>query len=157
MLAISDLILKYPDLKILLGGGGELFLPIKKEIEKKSFSDRIFIKEWITQDQLPNFLNNIKLLILPSYKEGLPNIILESMGCGTAVLATPVGGIPGVILDGKTGYIMDNNTPECIVENVKRALTSPELEEIAENGRRFVLDRFSFDNVVQNWGRILEE
>ena len=98
-----------------------------------------------------------RLLVLPSYTEGLPNIMLEAMACGTPVLATPVGAIPDVIIDGKTGFIMENNSPECIAENVVRALNSPDLERIAEDGRRFVEENFSFEKTVENWKRILQD
>ena len=74
------------------------------------------------------------------------------MACGT-----PVGAIPDVIIDGKTGFIMENNSPECIAANVGRALSSPDLERIAENGRRFVEENFTFEKVVENWKRVLRE
>ncbi|MDI6867848.1 MAG: glycosyltransferase family 4 protein [Methanoculleus sp.] len=96
------------------------------------------------------------LLVLPSYTEGLPNIMLEAMACGTPVLATPVGAIPDVIIDGKTGFIMENNSPECIADNVVRALEHPDLEQIAEAGRRFVEENFSFEKTVENWKEILQ-
>jgi glycosyltransferase involved in cell wall biosynthesis len=94
----------------------------------------------------------LRLLVLPSYTEGLPNIMLEAMACGTPVLATP-----DVIIDGKTGFIMENNSPECIAENVIRALNSPDLERIAEERRQFVEENFSFESTVTRWKEVLEE
>ncbi len=73
------------------------------------------------------------------------------------MLATPVGGVPDVIIDGKTGFIMENNSPECIAENVKRALDSPDLERIAEAGRRFVEENFTFEFAVNRWKEVLKE
>ena len=73
------------------------------------------------------------------------------------MLATPVGAIPDVIIDGKTGFIMESNSPECIAENVRRALDSPDLEQIAEAGRRFVGENYTFERVVERWKEVLEE
>ena len=86
-----------------------------------------------------------------------PTVHDYAMACGTPVLSTPVGAIPDVIIDGKTGFIMENNSPECIAANVIRALSSPDLERIAEAGRRFVEENFTFENVVARWKEVLEE
>ena len=83
--------------------------------------------------------------------------MLEAMACGTPVLATPVGAIPDVIIDGKTGFIMENNSPECIAANVVRALSSPDLERIAENGRRFVEGNYTFERVIARWKEVLDQ
>lgn len=145
------------NLKALIGGDGEMKCSTESSLREKCIADRVDMPGWISRDKLPQYLNRLRLIVLPSYTEGLPNIMLEAMACGTPVLATPVGAIPDIIVDGKTGFIMENNTPECIAENVLRALSSPDLERIAEAGRRFVVENFTFDKTVKNWKRILEE
>ena len=82
--------------------------------------------------------------------------MLEAMACGTPVLAAKVGAIPDIITDGKTGFIMENNSPECIAENVIRALNTPNLEEISENGRKFVEENFTFESAVARWNGVLK-
>jgi len=144
------------DLRVLIGGDGPLKESIEASLQKGGAIACIDLPGWISREALPNYLNQLRLLVLPSYTEGLPNIMLEAMACGTPVLATPVGAIPDVIIDGKTGFIMENNSPECIAENVIRALTSPDLEEIAEAGRRFVEENFTFERTVENWKDILQ-
>jgi glycosyltransferase involved in cell wall biosynthesis len=94
--------------------------------------------------------------ILSSYHKVLPNIMLETMACGTPVLATPVGAISDIIIDGETGFIMENNSPGYIAESVIRALNSPNLEQIAEGGRRFVEGNFSFESTITRWKEMLE-
>ena len=112
---------------------------------------------WVERSKLPNYLTEIKLLVLPTYREGLPIQILEAMACGCVVLATPVGGIPGVIKDGETGFIMGNNSPECITENVMRALNHPDLEKIAKNARELVEKEFAYEVTIERYRKILKE
>ena len=111
---------------------------------------------WICHDKLTNYLNELKLLVLTSYTDGLPNIMLEEMACGTPVLATPVGAIPDMITDGETGFIMENNSPECIAENVMRALKHPDLERIVEDARALVEREFTYEAAVKRYRKILE-
>jgi len=154
--ALPAILSDQQDLRVLIGGDGPLKELIEASLQKGGVTARVDLPGWISHDDLPRYLNQLRLLVLPSYTEGLPNIMLEAMACGTPVLATPVGAIPDVIIDGKTGFIMENNSPECIAENVKRALDSPDLERIAENGRRFVEENFTFEKAVENWKEILQ-
>jgi len=155
--AIPEILGKFNDIEFLIIGDGDLKEKINSYLYKHNLSSNVRLLGWVPHDELPSFLNKLKLVILPSYTEGLPNIMLEAMACGTPVLATSVGAIPDVITDDKTGFIMENNSPECIAENVIRALNSPDMEQIAEAGKRFVEKNFTFESVVERWKELLEE
>lgn len=154
--ALPAILSDQQDLRVLIGGDGQLRETIDASLQDEGLTARVNHPGWISHNDLPKYLNQLRLLVLPSYSEGLPNIMLEAMACGTPVLVTPVGAIPDVIIDGKTGFIMENNSPECIAENVKRALDSPDLEQIAEAGRRFVEENFTFERVVARWKEVLK-
>lgn len=141
---------------ILIKGDGEEKNNVLRRIQVLKYKFKIDYVDWTKREKLPDYLNEIKMLVVPSYTEGLPNIILEAMACGTPVLATPVGGIPGVIQDGETGFIMENNSPACIAKNVMRALEHSDLERIVKNARAQVERKFSYKATVKRWVVILD-
>ncbi len=145
-------------IEFLIGGDGDLMNWVRNEVERirLNYNVKITITGWITEDLL-NYLNELKLLVLPSYSEGLPTIVLEAMACGTPVLATPVGAIPDVIKDGETGFILENKTPECIAKNVTKALSHPNLEQIARNARNHIEENYTYEAAVERYRKILKE
>jgi glycosyltransferase involved in cell wall biosynthesis len=145
------------DLRVLIGGNGPLKEVIDAFLREKKLTDHVKIAGWISHDHLPDYLNMLHLLVIPSFTEGLPNIMLEAMACGTPVAATSVGAIPDSIKEGETGFIMENNSPDCISANVIRALEDPDREKIAMNAKEMVEKEFSFENTVRQWKRILNE
>lgn len=155
--ALPAILGEHTGFRVLIGGDGQLKETIEAILREEEIAIHADLPGWISRDDLPKYLNQLRLLVLPSYIfEGLPNIILEAIACGTPVLATPVGAISDVIIGGETGFIMENNSPECIAENVIRALNSPDLEQIAEDGRRFVEENFTFEKTVENWKKVLQ-
>lgn len=155
--ALPDLLNYYNDFHVLIGGEGDLKELIISDIQRFDIIDKVSILGWVSHEILPQYLNRMRLLVLPSFTEGLPNIIIEAMACGTPVLATPVGAVPDIITDGVTGFIMENNTPDCIVKNIKRAIKCSNLKEISENGRLFVKEHYSYDTVVEKWRQIIQD
>jgi glycosyltransferase involved in cell wall biosynthesis len=104
---------------------------------------------------MPDYFNELKLLVVPSYSEGLPGTLLEAMACGTPALATPVGGIAEVIKDGETGFLLPDNSPQSIAQNVIRVLNYPNLAQIADNARALIEREYSFQAAVERYRRIL--
>ena len=154
--AIPEILKERNDMEFLIGGDGQLRDEIEKYVSENNLNNKVKLVGWIPHGNLPDYLNKSKLVVLPSYTEGLPNVMLEAMACGTPVLATPVGAIPDVITDGEMGFIMENNSPECIAENVIRVLEHPDLERVVESARALVEQEFTYEKVVKRWREILE-
>ncbi len=153
--AIPMVLEAHDDVKFLIGGSGSIYQRIEQQMEDSDLHHNVKLTGWIPHDELPHYLNELKLLVLPSYSEGLPTIILEAMACGTPVLATPVGAVPDVIKDGETGFIMENNSPECIAQNILRALNHGELEQITRQARSLVEKEYTYEQAVTRYEEIL--
>jgi glycosyltransferase involved in cell wall biosynthesis len=153
--AIPDLLQWEDGIEFFIGGDGELRDKVEAYLNEANLNSKVRFTGWIPHDELPKYLNELRLLVLPSYTEGLPNIMLEAMACGTPVLATPVGAIPDIIKDGETGFIMKDNLPECIASNVIRALNYPNLEGIAKNARALVEREYTYEAAVERYREIL--
>ncbi len=139
------------DIKFLFCGDGPLFNKIKYDIKEKSLESFIDVVGWVSHDKVPEYLHKISLLILPSFSEGLPTIVLEAMACGTPVLATPVGGICDVIKDGETGFIMEDNSPECIAKNILRVLDYPQLNEVIKKAYTVIKKHYTYQSAVERY------
>jgi glycosyltransferase involved in cell wall biosynthesis len=143
------------DLSFLIIGDGHLSGKVKGLLDEHGLNDRVKMIPWVPHDDLPDQLNLMRLMVLPSYTEGLPNVMIESMACGTPFLARPVGAIPDVVKDGVTGFLMPDNSPACIAENVIRAIEHDRLDLIIANGRRLIGDEFSFEAAVERYRSLL--
>ncbi len=152
--AIPVVLQKQPDTRFLVVGNGPLDDKVKKYIVNEHLEQYVKLVARVSPETVPSYLNQLQLCVLPSYTEGMPNIMIEAMACGTPVLATPVGGIPDIIKDNKTGFIMENNFPESIAANICRALDCTYLEKIAQTARLFAEQRFTFEAASQSYKRI---
>jgi glycosyltransferase involved in cell wall biosynthesis len=144
-------------IKFLIGGDGDLKNGLLDYISINKLENKVTYFGWISHGELPIYLNKIKMLVLPSYTEGLPSIMLEAMACETLVLATPVGAIPDYLIDGTTGFIMKDNSPRCIADSIVRALKHPDKERIASNARARIINEFTLDSALYKWSEIMEK
>ena len=133
--------------RALIIGDGLLYDYVRNFIRANHYEDRVRLIGWVSHDDLPGYLNRLKLAVIPSYTEGLPNVLLESMACGTPVLASSVGSIPDLIVDGKNGYLMDGNAPDAIARQVLRAINNDN-SNIIENGYSLVQKEYTFEAAV---------
>ena len=149
---------KHGGADFLIGGDGPLLPAVREETGGKALYDKVEVPGWISHDKdLTSYLNELKLLVLASYSEGLPAIVQEAMACGVVVLATSVGGIPDLVKDGETGFILEDDSPECIAGNIIRVSERPDLEQISQNARRLIEKEYTFNVIVEKWQHLLLE
>ena len=156
--AIPLVLRERDDVEFLIAGGGPLFEKIKDKLASAECYRKVQLDEWIShEDKLPAYLNELKLLVLPSYSEGLPGIVVEAMACGTPVLATPVGAVPDIMEDGETGFIIEDNSPQCIAKGIIRVLDHQNLKQIVQNARSVVEKEFSYEAAVERHATLLSD
>ena len=142
--------------KFLIAGEGILKEEIIKSLSDFP-ADIVAMTEWIPHDKMPLYLNEIKLLVIPSFSEGVPNVAIEAMACGTPVLSTNVGVIPHLIKDGENGFILDNNSPEAISKRVLEIIEYDEafLQKISDSAMNSIIKAYSVSSAVDRWKYVL--
>lgn len=140
-----------PGVRFRIGGDGPL-----SDIVTRTASQHEAVEYlgYVPDEELTEFYNSLKLFVLPTDSEGLPNVALESMACGTPVLATSVGGLPDLITDGENGFLMEGNSSSDIKSNISRALNS-NLETVSERARESIQCEYTFDDAVQRYEQIV--
>jgi glycosyltransferase involved in cell wall biosynthesis len=153
--AIPLILKERNDLEFLIGGGGLLFEEIEEELKANGSYDKVTLTGWIPYKKLPDYYNEMKLFVDPTYTETIPTVIMEAMACGTPIVASPVDAIPDLIKDGENGFLMENNSPECIAKKVIRALDDPRLDEIVKNANDLINREYTYEKVVENYRKLL--
>ena len=144
--------------KVVIIGTGRLEEVIKKIINKYELKDFITFMGEVKHDFIPEILNDIKVLVLPSLNEGVPNALLEAMSCGSVVLATDVGGVRDIVIDRLTGFILSCPKHQCITEKVLEVFSNPSLlKNISLNGERWIKKFFSFEASKKRYNIIMRE
>lgn len=120
-----------PGVTLLVAGEGPDGDVLAQLAQRSGVADRVRFLGAVDHKALCDYYNAADALVLASSREGMPNVVLESLACGTPVLATAVGGIPELITRPEAGELMRERTPEALVQawralqarNVDRNLT----------------------------------
>jgi glycosyltransferase involved in cell wall biosynthesis len=87
----------------------------------------------------------------PAWMEGLGVSLLEAAACGVPIIATRVGGIPEIVLDGVNGFLIEPGDSRQLAEAMCRLLDQPETAgAFGQAGRRLALERYSLARMVEN-------
>lgn len=109
-----------------VGGNGKVE-KFKQEVADYELEDMVVYEGWVSGEKKASLFNLSDAYILPSYTEGVPISILESMSYGVPVLSTPVGGIPEVIRSGENGILFQPGDKSAIASAINNLLNDKKL------------------------------
>ena len=145
-------------IKLVVIGGDE---HCKTEVERlKDLSRSLKIQEsviflgLVKQEILPFFYSAANLCVVPSYYESFGLVVLESLACGTPVVATKVGGAESVIRHGETGYVVMDNDPYRLADKIALFLSTSNGNTAFVDSVRASVTKYSWSNITE---AIIEE
>lgn len=139
-------------------GDGPLRSWLEDELSNEIERGEVELTGWVDHDEVPTELSRLQLLVLFSQPtEGLPTVILESMACGTPVYATSVSGVPDVVRDDETGFLIESNRATAIRDDIVEILGRGDLGQISTTGRELIREEYSFAAAVDRYQKILTQ
>ncbi len=142
----------YKGLRMIIIGGDEYS---RSEIERLrklagelKIQDRVTFQGMIKQEELPYFYSAADVCVVPSYYESFGLVALESLACGTPVVATDVGDLKNIIRQGETGYVVAGNTPQNLADGIAPLLSRPPRDVESALSIRDSINRYSWASIA---------
>ena len=141
-------------LELVLAGEGDI-PGYQAKANSLGLEKKVRFAGWVGQADVANLMAQADLLVLPSYDEGLPLVILEALGNGVAVVCTPVGEIPSVLQHGVTACLVEPGDVNGLAASLQNLLRQPELISALErNGKALYEQKFSLSQFFYNIAQI---
>lgn len=133
------------NVKLLLIGAADNGRRINETIQRCGLQEKARWIGAVDHTDIATYMNAADLFVLPSWNEGLPNVIMEACACKVPVLASNVGGIPEIITDAETGYLFEPGNVTALKGKLEMMLTNPAAAaRIAESAYARVLATFNY-------------
>ncbi len=146
--AIAEARRTIPDIVCTILGDGEERINLEKLARGLSVDDCVHFLGNIPYEKLPEYLHNSDVFVRPSRSEGMGNSFVEALAAGIPIIGTPVGGIPDIIQDGKTGFMARSEDSSDLADKIIWVHQHPDLaQKTVEDGQRMVEERFSWPNI----------
>lgn len=154
--AFHKVLHKFPDARLVFAGGGELFEDTKNLVSELGIENFVDFVGWISPEQQLDLLSKSVTFVQHSVTtkigdaEGTPVAILEASAAGLPIVSTKHGGIVDTVIDGETGFLVDENDWEEMGNKMIQLLENPSIiKNFGERGKEFIYNNFSMKKHIE--------
>jgi glycosyltransferase involved in cell wall biosynthesis len=134
------------DVEATLLGEGDRRLALETIVGKRGLDGVIKLPGAVGQDEIRGYYERADVFVLPSFAEGVPGVLMEAMAMGLPVVTTRIAGIPELVEDGYSGFVVAPGRVDVLVDAVRRLASDPDLRrEMGERGRAKVIAEYSIE------------
>ena len=147
----------HSDLKLVIAGSGDLEESLSQRAAQAGVAENLMLVGNVMRDQLPAYYGAATVTAVPSIHDdagnvdGLPNVMLEALASGSAIVASAVAGIPQAVSEGKEALLVPERDPKALADSILELLSSPD-QRTRLGSRAREKARSIFD-----WGRVGEQ
>lgn len=152
--AAAEVVAQRPDVRFVVAGDGPGADALRRRVEATGVAGRVILLGH--RDDVASLMARAQLFVLSSRFEGLPSAVIEAMAAGLPVVATAVGGLPELVEDGVTGWLVRAASPPDLAQGILQALNG-DLTAAGEAGRKRAWERFTARTMASAFAHVYEE
>lgn len=153
--ALPLIVKYYPDLKVIICGGGPQKPYLKKIVKMNNLSRVVEFVGDVPHDKVPEYIGKMDVFVMPSLSESFGVSALEAESMEIPVIATNTGGIPETVINGVTGLLVESNDPESLANAIIKLLSNRNLRtEMGKNGRKLVIEKYRWQENMKKVEKI---
>ena len=158
--AFAKVAQEFPEVRLEIVGRDEnpdYAKELRQEVFRLRLNGRVSFVGEVPQAELANQMHRSRVFVLPTYSEGLPRVVFEAMATGVPVIATAVSGIPEIIQNEITGFLVPPGDEEALAERLRWVLKHPqEAKAMGHRAREFACSFFSPEAYFAGYRRLFE-
>lgn len=142
---MSKVIRDIPEAHLVLAGAGPMEVYLRRQVRELGLQDCVSFVGYLDREGVRTLYREADVMVLPSYHEGLPNVVLESMASGTPIVATRIPGTIEAVEHGQVGLLVEPHEPEQISQAIMKLLGDDALRrEMSIEARRRAQNEFDW-------------
>lgn len=155
--AAPEIVKRVPNVRFFLIGDGVLLERLQKRAGEYGILENFVFAGLIDRERIPEMISAMDMVVHTSLREGLARVLPQALAMGKPCVSFDIDGAPEVVINDKTGYLVEAYDDKGLAEGISRILENPELrKQMGENGRRHVDPKFRAETMVKEIAEVYE-